>query len=36
VFVGGGAGANAQAAATNGSVTVDLTKATVDTKSLGL
>ena len=36
VFVGGGAGTTSTAAAVNGSVTVDLSGATADTKSLGL
>lgn len=36
VFVGGGAGATAAGTIKNGSVTVDLSSATVDTKSLGL
>jgi flagellin len=36
VFVGGGDGNTAAATISNGSITVDLSKATVDTKSLGL
>jgi flagellin len=36
VFVGGGRASGATTAATNGSVTVDLTKSAVDTNSLGL
>src|SRR5581483_4313826 len=36
VFIGGGQGTNNQAAIANGSVALDLSKATVDTKSLGL
>ena len=36
VFIGGGQGTSNQAAIQNGSVQLDLSKATVDTKSLGL
>ena len=36
VFVGGGTAGNGQTAIQNGAVTADLTKATVDTQSLGL
>ena len=36
VFIGGGKGANSAAVISNGSVSVDLSKSTVDTQSLGL
>ena len=36
VFIGGGQGANSAAVIANGSVSVDLSKSTVDTQSLGL
>jgi flagellin len=36
VFIGGGKGANAQGVINNGTVSVDLANATVDTQSLGL
>src|SRR5579864_8374953 len=36
VFIGGGQGTTSAAVITNGSVSVDLTKSTVDTQSLGL
>src|SRR5205807_1147267 len=36
VFIGGGKGSTGADAITNGSVAIDLSKSTVDTKSLGL